>query len=457
MKKNNEDSPQLKWNIVIFIACVAIFWGGYFIYYFCHDLPIGERRIRVIFEILDASSLSNRLENAGFGKLQIVETVERVKNSTSYNHQYVFSSIIQKNQEQIKQLNEILSRLEKQNQMHSLKSENHLTVSSLNAFYSSLFTALAVVIGVVGLVSWRTINNLTDDLKQKLGKCEYMIDDLKQQLDKFEHIKTKVDFLHKKKEYADWVRNTFLEDNDISSDKLNLKNKDRKIINEIREYMLDEISNNSWLEIILAKELFEDNNFDEAIKVFEFIELRDLLDQNRDKNNMIKPVLFHLKAQAFWKKYKIYVQLEEKAKKECLEKSIEYYKKSLDIDDSRDETHGNIALALIEYVHKYKNTMPTEEYMNKLKEAIDHLEKVCNLNKATFNTYYDLARAKYLLNSSDEITEEIKGLLFKASYIIISENSAKIFLKYLEDEAIFKRCKNWEQIKSECKSKLCNE
>ena len=301
MKKNNEDSPQLKWNIVIFIACVAIFWGGYFIYYFCHDLPIGEKRIRVIFEILDASSLSNRLENAGFGKLQIVETVERVKNSTSYNHQYVFSSIIQKNQEQIKQLNEILSRLEKQNQMHSLKSENHLTVSSLNAFYSSLFTALAVVIGVVGLVSWRTINNLTDDLKQKLGKCEYMIDDLKQQLDKFEHIKTKVDFLHKKKEYADWVRNTFLEDNDISSDKLNLKNKDRKIINEIREYMLDEISNNSWLEIILAKELFEDNNFDEAIKVFEFIELRDLLDQNRDKNNMIKPVLFHLKAQAFWK------------------------------------------------------------------------------------------------------------------------------------------------------------
>ena len=457
MKKNNEDSPQLKWNIVIFIACVAIFWGGYFIYYFCHDPPIGEKRIRVIFEILDASSLSNRLENAGFGKLQIVETVERVKNSTSYNHQYVFSSIIQKNQEQIKQLNEILSRLEKQNQMHSLKSENHLTVSSLNAFYSSLFTALAVVIGVVGLVSWRTINNLTDDLKQKLGKCEYMIDDLKQQLDKFEHIKTKVDFLHKKKEYADWVRNTFLEDNDISSDKLNLKNKDRKIINEIREYMLDEISNNSWLEIILAKELFEDNNFDEAIKVFEFIELRDLLDQNRDKNNMIKPVLFHLKAQAFWKKYKIYVQLEEKAKKECLEKSIEYYKKSLDIDDSRDETHGNIALALIEYVHKYKNTMPTEEYMNKLNEAIDHLEKVCNLNKATFNTYYDLARAKYLLNSSDEITEEIKGLLFKASYIIISENSAKIFLKYLEDEAIFKRCKNWEQIKSECKSKLCNE
>ncbi len=74
-----------------------------------------------------------------------------------------------------------------------------ITVNQLNGFYASLFTAIAVLIGIVGLSAWRTVKKLKE-------------------------IEDKVAFLHKKKDLADWARQLFdsNEKNDISSDALKL-------------------------------------------------------------------------------------------------------------------------------------------------------------------------------------------------------------------------------------------
>ena len=303
-----------------------------------------------------------------------------------------------------------------------------ITIDQLNGFYASLFTAIAVLVGIAGLSAWNTVKKLQ------------MIED-------------KVNFLHEKRDLANWARELFDNDeNDISSTELKLSVDDKKKMNRVKEYMTNEITDDSWLEIVLAKHLIDEakkknkkKNLDKAIQVFKFIENRDLLDE---KSN-IEAVLYHMLGQAHQEQYKFDSDKDE-TKNKLLISSKKYYKKAIDCDEHRDETQGNLAVVLIELA-KLNNNNKKENYLG---EAAEHLNRVISLNKETYNTYYDLARAKYLENNNEE---ETKKYLFKSVEKINSIKQKNKFIEFLEKDDILKKIENWcdilEKIKTEINKK----
>jgi len=385
--------------ITIFVVSIIIFWGGYFIFYIFHYYPINEKNVIIRLEV----------ENSN-GTLKNIQDKD------------------------LKNLNTILAELKyiiKSQEMYIKKFTNSqfLTVSNLNAFYSSLFTSIAVIAGILALGAWKTINTLN------------------KKLDKLEKIESKVNFLHKKKDYAEWVKKTFDYDNDLTSSKLVLNSQDNKTLNEIQSFVENEITNNSWLEILLAKKMSDDGKYDEAIKIVNFIESRDLLKGN------IKAYLFHFKAQFLWNKYLNGVsQKKDDALHKLLKDAIAYYEKALKENDKRDETYGNLAVVQIELAEKFCNE-DVNQKRKILKKAINHLDQVLEMEKDTFNTYYDLARAKYLLDTStNEISEEIKKLLLKSADAIGSKHARKILFTYLDERHnVFYPASNWDDIKIEMK------
>jgi len=386
---------NFKYLTMIILISIAIFWGGYFIFFCWHGYPVTENKI-----------------------------VLRLTLNKDKNNKQLLATIREEDKRLIERLLERLNNQEKT--LQNFTNTQYLTVSNLNAFYSSLFTAIAVIAGIVGLGAWKTIENL----KKKLA-----------QLSKIEE---KVEFLHNKKDYADWVKSLFDKNNDLTSSKLVLKHADKKKIDEIKDYIETDITNNSWLEMLLAKKMNDDGKYDEAIKLIDFIEIKDLL------NVDIKPYLFHFKAQFLWNKY-----LKEKNgnKKTLLNKAEEYYKKSLREDKSRDETHGNLAVVQIELAEKHYTTN-RDKQKKTLESAIKHLNIVIELGRSTYNTYYDLARATYLLNEN-KFTENIKNFLFKAAEYIESKKAREVFFSYLDEkENIFSIAPDWINIKKEIKNEV---
>ncbi len=385
--------------IVAFIV-IVVFLGGYWVFFYMNGHPIEEKD--VIIKIVNSKD----------------------------------ESAISQNQKQILELTDILKQIKiqqakKYSEIQRYKRKNYLTVSTLNGFYSSLFTAIAVLIAIVGLVAWRRISDLSKKLNQ-LNKIE-----------------DKVNFLYKKKEYADWVKKIFGQNNkgDIASARLELSDDQKKLIETIENFVEDDIVNDSWLMIVLSKRLAQSEKYDEALGILNFIEKRNLLD------NEAKALIYHLKAQTLWYQY-----LRNKHLKQNLLEAINYYEKAIEMDSNRDESFGNLAVVEIKYAVEYarKNEKDQENekemYLNK---AIEHLEQVEKLQKATFNTYFDKSRAKYLINNKHTIDTEIKNLLLKAAESINTRNSRKYFFEYLDDDdSCFKTADNWETEKNEIKKKV---
>jgi hypothetical protein len=314
----------------------------------------------------------------------------------------------------------------------SLNSQS-ITIGQLNGFYSALFTAIAVLVAIASLSAWNTIKKLKE-------------------------IEDKVNFLHEKKELAKRVRELFEnnDENDISSRELKLSADDKKKLNKTKEYMINEITDDSWLEIVLAKQFIDKAQKEflhkektkylaKALKVFEFIENRDLLDENSN----IDAVLYHFLGQVYQEMYKSDKELKEDDPanlKNLLSNSMKYYKKSLNFDERRDETHGNLAVVLIELAKL------NDKDIDYLKEAINHLDDVIiKLNKATYNTYYDLARAKYLNNKNNE---EVKRCLFEAADKINSTQQKERFVDYIKKDGELKNMEHWEDIINKIKERI---
>jgi len=114
-------------NILVVFIVISVFWGGYFVFFYMVGHPIEEKN--VIIKIVNSKD-----------KIAILE-----------------------NQNQISELTDILKQIKNQQakrsqQIQHYKRESYLTVSTLNAFYASLFTAIAVIAGIIGLGSWKTVN-----------------------------------------------------------------------------------------------------------------------------------------------------------------------------------------------------------------------------------------------------------------------------------------------------------
>lgn len=333
----------------------------------------------------------------------------------------------------------------------TIPAATSITVDTLNGFYSSLFTAIAVLIGIAGLFAWKKISELSEKLTQ------------------LKEIEDKVKFLDKKRDYAKWAKEKF-DGNElnITSPKLNLSGEDKKKFDEIRSHLLEEITDNSWLEIILAKKFLDNKEFKKVFKIYDFIEKRDLLD---DKSK-IEPVLYHLLGQLY-SDYYFSIKNKQKSKitsdtkidkinaeinagkkitiKEHLNACIEYYERSLKMREEQkitnDETLGNLAVVLIE---AYKLESNSNEQADIIKKAISYLEEIINQNKATYNTYYDFARATYL--NDTEKNNDVVNCLEKSAEKVNSIKGKEKFYDFLDNEDILNDIQEFEEVKSKLKS-----
>lgn len=309
-------------------------------------------------------------------------------------------------------------------------------IDRLNGFYSSLFTAIAVIAAILALGAWRTIK------------------ELREKLEKFKEVEGKVDFLHKKKDLAKWVQDLFDKNEEkpiISSAELILSPEDKDKFEKIKERLIEDATDEGWLMIFYAKLLMQNNhakikgnNFEKVEKIYDFIEKRDLLKEDSD----IKSTLFHLWGLLYsdWYNFKkkdyINKEIVENPDKKwddwwsnnendnLLKESKTYYEKSLEVRNSKNETSnetlGNLAIVLIE-LSKFQTQ--NEEKNNYLKEALTNL----NQRKKDFNTNWDSARAKYYLDPKANV-DEYKQLLILAAEDIDSIKVKKDFIDGIENE-----------------------
>ena len=148
---------------IIVIIFIVLFYGGYFLSF--HLLGTGSVKENIItFNIIKSNGVLVPKQNN-----QIYLTDEQFR-------------VIQADIKEIKKAND--SRL-----------ENTLSVSTLNGFYSALFTAIAVIVAIIALISWQGLNKKIEELENVKNK--YMT------------IKPSIDYLLKKVKYAEWVQRKF--------------------------------------------------------------------------------------------------------------------------------------------------------------------------------------------------------------------------------------------------------
>jgi hypothetical protein len=321
-------------------------------------------------------------------------------------------------------------------------SEYALTIDRLNGFYSTLFTAIAIIIGIAGLYAWKNIARL----------------------EKLKEIEKKVLFLWKKQGYADWIKEKFNGNEQyLGSSKLILNKDEEKEFDQIKNFLQSEYTGNSWLEIILGKRLADDKEYQKAHKIYHFIKQKDLL----DPNSKIEAVLYHMIGQLysdFYFNQNFDLNGERRMQKDMetlgdedekisvidhLKIAERHYQRSLKVrkylNIPDDETRGNLAVILIELYMNTDNKQEKEKYVD---ECIEHLEKIIKDNRGTYNTYYDLSRAEFIKNKNNKKT---KRLLLKAVENISSIKQKDKFIDFIEKDNDLSRLDKWEELKKEIK------
>lgn len=336
----------------------------------------------------------------------------------------------------------------------TVKQEYDEIIDRLNGFYASLFTAIAVIAAILALGAWKTIK------------------ELREKLESYKKIEEDVKFLKEKGELAKWIQKEFDKDDDkrilssISFEDLN--EGDQSKLKKIEEKIPDEITDDSWLKLVYAKQLMEskkrvsgEDDFKKIKNILNYIEKRDLLKED----SKIRTRLHHLIGLMFWLWYKerkyTFIGEHKKSKSklkdwwkderdkrdirnkkedkkdggdysriDLLEESIKSYEYTISLlekkkkaDDDEDETHGNLAVVSIE-LSKFKDKEKN------LKKAIIHLEKV---KEETFHTYWDHARALYYLKPQKNKVK-YKEFLKKAADAIETKKDKKFFICTMKAE-----------------------
>lgn len=279
----------------------------------------------------------------------------------------------------------------------------------LTGFYSVVFTAITIIIGIVAIIGWSWVKDSTN-------KGEDLIKEINNKLEKFKEVEKKVDFLHKEKELADWVKKKVEEDGIFSFEIKEKTDKDKQNSKDISTLIKENITDRAWLEVYLAhKMMTEEKYFDKAEGIFEYIDKKNLLE---DKSN-IQYYLNHFMGQLNWEKYKKYKKdkldnlsrgLNEneipgkvlKKAKKFLNKSIYKYYNAIKIvkkgnnNHNADPSKSNLALIHIELSKFYYNSEEQEILLNK---AIENLKSI---TPKDFNHYYDLSRAYFYKGNMEE-------------------------------------------------------
>lgn len=263
----------------------------------------------------------------------------------------------------------------------------------------------------------------------------------------------------------------------ISSTELPISRDEEKEYEEIKELILKEVTDDSWLKIVYAKRLVEQakrpiqniksfsdkkpekkqeifseiqNIYKRVDKIFNFIESRDLFKPDSDIEMNLHNLLGQLYLERYrvqklefqtkfqdenkdipWKEWWMKKQDEKEQESYALLISSEiYYRNALEITEKKNEdeneTLGNLALVLIELSKFLQNSDKTDI----LKETKKLLERI---DDKDFNWYWDSARVLYYLDP-DENDKRIRDLLNDTVREIDNKKDRDFFFKIIKEE-----------------------
>ncbi|NIM12537.1 MAG: hypothetical protein GTO45_10525, partial [Candidatus Aminicenantes bacterium] len=276
---------------------------------------------------------------------------------------------------------------------------------------------------------------------------------------KFEEIEEKVNFLHRRKELAEWVKervdklglNTF----EIE----NMNQEDTKKAEEIKEHVIENRTDAAWLELFLAHHFItKEKSFEKAKKILTYIEDRDLLDE---KSN-IPSFLYHFLGQLYWKNYEdekdnrnYFDSLHKKVREKettpdhkdealkLLKESRKYYEKSIECIEKRkernnnhdDRSWANLAIVLIE-IYKFYHCNKGHQDKPCLDKAREILED--KIEEKNHNIYYDLSRVYYYKGDRDKFEKNLEDF---RKYLEIYDKKDRLKLKethikWMEEEQL---------------------
>ena len=256
------------------------------------------------------------------------------------------------------------------------------------------------------------------------GKIERVISNItKIENDVEKFIKPKIDEIINEQKLKNEVKESIIDKVKVKKDGfgINIKDIDSSKIKECQKFFSDHNETICWIYLAVATDNISKKEFKKSEKILNYLLMLDVDDTT------LKTLIYHCLGQVF-KEYGDKMRednnLYNKPKtKILLSESLEYfYKKSADyyyeaysISSNNDESYGNRAVVLIELA-KAQNSNSNE---NKIyfENAIEMLNKVIELGKADYNTYFDLSRCHYML--SNTAAED--------------ESAAKTHLKYLEE------------------------
>jgi hypothetical protein len=313
------------------------------------------------------------------------------------------------------------------------KNDYDETIDRLNGFYGALFTAIAVIAALLGLGAWRSIK------------------ELKEKLEKFKEIEEKVEFLYKKKEYADWVEELIdtNPEGGLSSFSFAFSPEDEKKFGAMKKFIEEKFAQDSKLELLLTHRLLndphkenEEKDFKKAKCMYKWIENKNgFLNDSTE----LKPTLYHYMGQLYWQQYSFYREkydffdsengrLKKIDKSEIgkyigmVEKSKRCYKKSNELHEDF-ETQANLSVVLIE-LYKLKRS---KDFLDEAEKFLREIEK----KKPTYNTYWDLARVLFYRQQIDreDRSKEIRDYLLAVVRNIKKDKDIRFFKKRIEEES----------------------
>jgi len=383
--------------IVIILVAILVFYGGYALWFsgLIRD-PIVERVVT----------------------LKVSQT-----QSVAKNDKQVYLT-----EGQFNELSDILAEIkENGNNLH----ENHLTISTLNGFYASLFTAIAIIIAAIGYLNWKVINDRVDKLNSQIyiqiKEFKSLMDkhalEIEKQnikmvklLEEYDKYKERVNFLYERKKLADWAE---AESYNYELDSIEEKDKFRKV----KKYLADEHKDYTHLEIIIAQQMVEDNHYEDAENIYNYIIFRNIFDDSE-----IESLIYHLKGNLYQKKYNYFkdnkslIQL-----KKFLIKAVRNYYKAEKIY-KRDKTYSNLVVTFIELFKIEKNQgKENNKYLIKAQSLLKNVKK-------DYHWYWDNSRILYYLDNGEDNKKKVKQLLNKVVNHINKKEDKITFLEHLNKE-----------------------
>lgn len=313
-------------------------------------------------------------------------------------------------------------------------------IQALTGFYATLFTAIAVIIGILAIIGWQWIKDLSK-ISEKIDAVEEKVKDLKKRGDLAEWAKSKVDKLG------------------LSTFELkNIDKDDKEKLKEIEEYVISDLTDCGWLELFLAhKFMTKGKNFDKVENILQFIKSRDLLDEN----SKIHSFIYHFFGQLYSEKYftnkknelnyfgseneKLRQPSEEERNMaiDLLKKSLDNYndsikyielKKGQSTNEHDDRSYSNKAIVLLELYKFYRFRGKIDESNKCLEEAGELLDK--KIREKDYNTYYDLSRVYFYKGDRTKFLKCLNE--FKTNIELYEKKERyelkKIHLKYMEEE-----------------------